>query len=131
MDLERVPRCLGACLSNPRGRDRDRFRFSRGGADEVGLHPMRRRQRRLKRNLSGPVGLAGRGASAALRGLTVEPATAGAVRLASAPSPSQRGSRGLLRQAPSDRHSVERHSKAGLITRKRHGAVPEIRWEQH
>jgi hypothetical protein len=30
----------------------------------------------------------------------VEPATAGAARLASAPSPGQRGSRGLLRQAP-------------------------------
>jgi len=30
----------------------------------------------------------------------VEPATAGAARLASAPSPSQRGSRGILRQAP-------------------------------
>ena len=30
----------------------------------------------------------------------------------------------------SDRHGVERHSKSGLITRKRHGAVPEIRWEQ-
>ena len=32
-------RVLGACLSNARGRDRDRFRFSRGGADEVGLAP--------------------------------------------------------------------------------------------
>ena len=54
----------------------------------------------MKRNLPGPEGLAGRGASAALRGLAVEPTTAGAARLASAPSPSQRGSRGILRQAP-------------------------------
>jgi hypothetical protein len=32
--------------------------------------------------------------------LSVEPTTAGAARLASAPSPCQRGSRGILRQAP-------------------------------
>ena len=30
-------RILGACLSIPRGRDRDGFAFSRGGADAVGL----------------------------------------------------------------------------------------------
>src|SRR5450755_1921297 len=54
----------------------------------------------MRGNLPGPCGLAGRGASAALRGWSVVPATAGAARLASAPSPSQRGSRGLLRQAP-------------------------------
>src|SRR5208283_130875 len=29
----------GACLSIPRGRDRGRFRFSRGGADAVGSAP--------------------------------------------------------------------------------------------
>ena len=34
------------------------FAFSRGGADEVGLNPMRRRQRRMKANPSGPFGLA-------------------------------------------------------------------------
>ena len=55
----------------------------------------------MRGNLPAPEGLAGRGASAVLRGLAVKPATAGAARLASAPSPSQRGSRGILRQAPS------------------------------
>src|ERR1700689_437808 len=30
---------LGACPSIPRGRDRDGFAFSRGGADVVGLDP--------------------------------------------------------------------------------------------
>jgi predicted Zn finger-like uncharacterized protein len=35
-----------------------------------------------------------------LRGLSVEPTTGCAARLASAPSPCQRGSRGILRQAP-------------------------------
>src|SRR5208282_5554593 len=68
---------------------------------KLGELPMRRRQRWLKRNLPGPFGLAGRGASAALRGLAVVPTTASAARLASAPSPSQRGSRRILRQAPS------------------------------
>src|SRR5260370_38934457 len=29
----------GACLSIPRGRERDGFAFSRGGADEVGYAP--------------------------------------------------------------------------------------------
>src|SRR5258707_15060079 len=29
----------GACLSVPRGRERDGFAFSRGGADEVGFDP--------------------------------------------------------------------------------------------
>src|SRR5450755_3994440 len=61
---------------------------------------MRRRQRRMKRNLPGPAGLAWGGASAVLRGLAVALATSCAARLASAPSPSQRGSRGILRQAP-------------------------------
>jgi len=53
----------------------------------------------MKGNLPGPAGLALQGASAALRGLAVEPTTAGAARLASAPLQSQRGARGLLRQA--------------------------------
>ena len=51
----------------------------------LGLDPMRR-QRRMRANLPAPEGLTGRGASAALRGLAVVPATAGAARLASAPS---------------------------------------------
>ena len=55
----------------------------------------------MKANPSGPEGLALQGASAALRGLVVESTTAGAARLASAPLQSQRGSRGILRQAPS------------------------------
>src|ERR1700676_4455723 len=92
----------GACLSIPRGRDRDGFAFSRGGADEVGSIPMRRRQRRMKANPSGPCGLALQGASAALRGLGVESTTPSAARPASAPLQSQRGSRGILRQAPLD-----------------------------
>jgi len=54
----------------------------------------------MKANPSGPEGLALQGASAALRGLAVEPATACAARLASTPLQSQRGSRGILRQAP-------------------------------
>jgi hypothetical protein len=41
----------------------------------------------MKRNMSGPVGLARRGAAAALHGLTVESTTAGAARLASASLP--------------------------------------------
>src|SRR5229473_848270 len=61
---------------------------------------MRRRQRRMRGNLPGPEGLARRGASAALHGLPVVPTTGGAARLASAPSPCQRGSRGILRQSP-------------------------------
>src|ERR1700676_2426553 len=77
------------------------FAFSRGGADVVGYDPTRRRQRRMKANPSGPSGLALQGASAALRGLAVESTTAGATRLASAPLQSQRGSRGILRQAHS------------------------------
>jgi len=47
----------------------------------------------MKRNLQGYEGLAARGASAVLRGLTVEPALGVAARLASAPSRCQRGSR--------------------------------------
>ena len=54
----------------------------------------------MKANPSGPEGLALQGASAALRDLAVESTTAGAARLASAPLQSQRGSRGILRQAP-------------------------------
>src|SRR5450631_1233541 len=61
---------------------------------------MRRRQRRMKANPLGYEGLALQGASAALRGLGVESTTPGAARLASAPLQSQRGSRGILRQAP-------------------------------
>ena len=56
----------------------------------------------MKANPSAPEGLALEGASAVLRGLSVEPATACAARLASAPLQSQRGSRGILRQAPRD-----------------------------
>jgi hypothetical protein len=92
--------CQGACLSIPRGREGDGFADRRGGADEVGYVPMRRRQRRMKANPSAPAGLALQGASAALRGFAVESTTAGAARLASAPLQSQRGSRGMLRQAP-------------------------------
>src|ERR1700730_14514206 len=64
------------------------------------MHPIRRRQRRMRGNLPGPEGLARRGASAALHGLPVVTTTGGAARLASAPSPCQRGSREILRQAP-------------------------------
>jgi hypothetical protein len=46
----------GACLSIPRGRDRVGFDFNRGGADAVGYNPIRRRQRRVKANPSGPEG---------------------------------------------------------------------------
>src|ERR1700674_2882903 len=56
----------------------------------------------MKANPSAPAGLALQGASAALRGLAVESTTAGAARLASAPLQSQRGSRGILRQAPAN-----------------------------
>src|SRR5882762_11355443 len=69
---------VGACLSIPRGRDRDGFAFSRGGADVVGYNPMRRRQRRMKANPSGPEGLALQGASAVLRGLHPLPCRANA-----------------------------------------------------
>src|SRR5450755_4799955 len=55
----------------------------------------------MKANPPGPEGLALEGASAVLRGLSVESTTACAARLASAPLQSQRGSRGTLRQAPS------------------------------
>src|SRR6202050_2579421 len=61
---------------------------------------MRRRQRRMKRNPPGPEGLAGRGGAAAFRGWGGASTTSCAARLASAPSPGQRGSRGILRQAP-------------------------------
>src|SRR5450631_105163 len=61
---------------------------------------MRRRQRRLKANPSGPSGLALQGASAALHGLGVESTMPCAARLASAPLQSQRGSRGILGPAP-------------------------------
>src|SRR5260370_40510555 len=58
------------------------------------------RQRRRGGNLPGFGGLARRGASAALLGLSVVTTTACPARLASAPAPCQRGSRGILRQAP-------------------------------
>ena len=54
----------------------------------------------MKANPPGPEGLALQGASAALRGLVVESTTTRAARLASAPLQSQRGSRGILGQAP-------------------------------
>src|ERR1700676_5694651 len=81
------------------------------------MYPIRRRQRRMRGNLPGPIWLArhfaraqplylavpadlSAGASAALHGLPVVTTTGGAARLASAPSPCQRGSREILRQAP-------------------------------
>src|SRR6266700_145235 len=84
----------------------------------LGSNPIRRRQRRMRGNLQGYEGLARpfaraqalhlavpvdlcAGASAALHGLPVVTTTGGAARLASAPSPCQRGSREILRQAPS------------------------------
>src|SRR5882762_7561668 len=70
------------------------------------MHPIRRRQRWTRGNLPGPEGLARRGASAALHGLPVVPTTGGAARLASAPSPCQRGSREILRQAPESGEST-------------------------
>src|ERR1700676_3875566 len=47
--------------------------FPSGKAEptRLGQRPMRRRQRRMRGNLPGPEGLAGRGASAALHGLPV------------------------------------------------------------
>jgi hypothetical protein len=66
----------------------------------LGQDPMRRRQRRMREKLPGPFGLAGGAASAVLRGWSVVRTTPCAARLASAPSPCQRGSRGILRQAP-------------------------------
>src|SRR4029077_8237460 len=76
--------------------------FPSGKAEptQLGMYPIRRRQRRMRGNLPGPEGLARRGASAALHGLPVVSTTGGAARLASAPSPCQRGSREILRQAP-------------------------------
>src|SRR6266851_5312919 len=94
--------------------------FPSGKAEptRLGRYPIRRRQRRMRGNLPGPEGLARHfaraqplyltvpadlcaGASAALHGLPVVTTTGGAARLASAPSPCQRGSREILRQAPS------------------------------
>src|SRR5882724_7063248 len=57
----------------------------------------------MRGNLPGPEGLARRGASAALHGLSIVSTMDRAARLASAPSPCQRGSRGRLRQAPGQR----------------------------
>ena len=74
----------------------------------------------MKRNLQGYEGLAGGRASAALHVLAVGPATACAARLASAPSPSQRGSRGLLRQAP---RILERRQDGGALGRLFAGGV--------
>src|SRR5712672_4267818 len=93
--------------------------FPSGKAEptQLGNDPIRRRQRRMRGNLPGPEGLARHfaraqplylavpadlcaGASAALHGLSVVTTTACAARLASAPSPYQRGSREILRQAP-------------------------------
>src|SRR5258708_35743530 len=54
----------------------------------------------MKPNPSAPDGLALEGASAVLRRLAVAPTTACAARLASARLQGQRGSRGMLRQAP-------------------------------
>src|ERR1700720_994448 len=76
---------------------------------------MRRRQRRMKVNPSGPSGLALQGASALLRGLGVESTTPSAARLASAPLQSQRGSRGILRQAPSMAANPPARAKAVIV----------------
>src|SRR5882757_287887 len=94
------PASKGACLSILRGRDRGRFPLRQGGADEVGPTPNEEattphegksaRSRRVgkERGVCGVARLA--------RGTT----TGRAARLASAPSPCQRGSRRILRQAP-------------------------------
>src|SRR5882757_2510523 len=93
--------------------------FPSGKAEptRLGNDPIRRRQRRMRGNLPGPEGLARHfaraqplylavpadlcaGPSAALHGLPVVTTTGRAARLASAPSPCQRGSREILRQAP-------------------------------
>src|SRR3984957_5051678 len=76
--------------------------FPSGKAEptQLGNDPIRRRQRRMRGNLPGPEGLARRGASAALDGLAIVSTMDRAARLASAPSPCQRGSRRILRQAP-------------------------------
>src|SRR5450631_4078432 len=94
----------------------------------LGRDPMRRRQRRMKRNLPGPAGLAWGGASAVLRGLAVALATSCAARLASAPSPSQRGSRGILRQAPKHAAAAltavhQLYDGLGVPVRRIHGPV--------
>src|ERR1700726_2788428 len=54
----------------------------------------------MRGNLPGPEGLARRGAAAALHGLSIVSTMDRAARLASAPSPCQRRSREILRQAP-------------------------------
>src|SRR6266700_2528660 len=79
--------------------------FPSGKAEptQLGMYPIRRRQRRMRGNLPGPEGLARRGASAALHGLSIVFTMDRAARLASAPSPCQRGSREILRQAPKSR----------------------------
>src|SRR6202163_3923684 len=89
--------------------------FPSGKAEptQLGMYPIRRRQRRMRGNLPGPEGLARRGASAALHGLPVVTTTGGAARLASAPSPCQRGSREILRQAP----GLTRNTQTGSLIR--------------
>src|SRR6267154_2840531 len=54
--------------------------FPSGKAEptQLGMHPIRRRQRRMRGNLPGPEGLARRGASAALHGLQPLPLLANA-----------------------------------------------------
>src|SRR5258707_10960764 len=79
----------------------------------LGNDPMRRRQRWMRGNLPGPEGLARRGASAALHGLSIVSTMDRAARLASAPSPCQRGSREILRQAP--RTAVSWHCRARAL----------------
>ena len=71
-----VKRMLGACLSIPRGRERDGFAFSRGGADELGFDPNEEATTTNEGKSAAPEGLALEGASAVLRGLPVEPTTA-------------------------------------------------------
>src|SRR5882762_5485276 len=49
------------------------FPSGKAAPTQLGNDPIRRRQRRMRGNLPGPEGLAGRGASAALHGLPVVP----------------------------------------------------------
>jgi hypothetical protein len=91
---------IGACLGIARGRDRGRFPISRGGADEVGSRP----------NKEGTTKDEGEGARSRRIGwergvcgvawLVRSTTTVSASRLASAPSPSERGSGAMPRQAP-------------------------------
>ena len=77
------------------------FSFSRGGADVVGSTPNEEAtttdEEKSARSLRSWLG---EGRLRRCGGLAVALTTSCAARLASAPSPSQRGSRAILRQAP-------------------------------